>query len=183
VTRSRILSIVHSVRGVRGVRGVTGLLALAARAAEPSPPPDAEVHCGPIWNGHEQVLAWGTREPHTGLHYQLARFDRAGRRLGEPIELGWGYEGHPACVVGWNRERWAIVWAFADPYGGSPELHTAIVERGRSVAQHAIVRTPTCWQVHPVALTPAGSGWIVSYRCDPDAPIERVPIDRDGRRR
>lgn len=132
-------------------------------------PEDAVTEC----RYGDEANAWATREPHTGLSYSF-------QGGGEPIELGWGYEGEPACVIGKNRGRYLVSWAWVDPYGGSPELRVAVVERGRRIS-HGTVATGG-WELHPIAIRPLrDGGWRIWYQAREEDPVHSVRVDRDGR--
>jgi hypothetical protein len=120
-------------------------------------------------------VAYALREQHTGLQYYLER--PAG-----PIDLGWGYDGRDTCVLARHNRRTAVVFPFVDPYGGTPKLTIAIVERDRVVEKHDFLKV-MCWDLEPVDIRATRrGGWRVAYRCGDDAPIEHITLDRDGRR-
>lgn len=145
------------------------VVALRGRATEPRAPDDAVATCG---FGRE-AIAWAVNEGSTGLAYYFSDG-------GEPIELGWGYDGEPACVIGKNRGRYLVSWAWVDPYGGSPELRVAVVERGARIG-HGKVATGG-WEIHPVAIRPLrDGGWRIWYQGREDDPVESVRVDRDGK--
>jgi hypothetical protein len=177
----------EGVTAIRFPNRVAGLVAVAAAAAafqtrvKPTPPPAAEVVCGPVQNGNEQALVWGVRDEHTGLHYWLGRYDDEARRIGDPIDVGWGYDGYAACVLARGGERLAIVWPFFDPYGGTPALSISLIENGRRVERRDVLRVTMCWDIHPVSIAPDEDGWLLEYRCDEAAPVEVVRLDGDGR--
>ena len=135
---------------------------------EPRVPDDAVVSCR---YGREAV-AWAVTEGSTGLQYYFSDG-------GETVELGWGYDGEPACVVGKNRGRYLVSWGWADSYGGTPELRVAIVERGIVVGARKVASGG--WEVHPVAVRPLrDGGWRLWYQDRQDDPVYSVRLNRNG---
>jgi hypothetical protein len=133
------------------------------------PPPardDVEGTC----HVHDAVV-YARREPHVGLTWFM---DRPGNPA---LELGWGYEGAAACAAGHRGGRYLVAWGFFDPYGGSPEIVTAVVEDDAVVARHD--HRARCIDATPISVTPRGDGWLLRWRCGDS--IEERSVDRDGR--
>ena len=148
---------------------VAAVAALRGRTRELRAPDDAVVTC----RYGREAIAWAMTEGSTGLTYYFSDG-------GEPIELGWGYEGTPACVIGKNRGRYLISWGWADPYGGSPELRVAVIEHGVRISFGEAARGG--WEIHPVAIRPLrDGGWRIWYQDREDDPVHSVRVDRDGR--
>jgi hypothetical protein len=132
--------------------------------------------------GRDVGVAWAERDEHRGVTWWFERRARGGRRIGRPVELGWGYDGAETCALGYDRGRYLATWAWWDPYGSRPELRTAVVERDRRIAQHGMYVGPY-FDVAPVRVLPARDGWTIEYRLEPDGEIHRIHADRDGRLR
>ena len=83
-----------------------------------------------------------------------------------------------------NRRRIAIVFPFFDPYGGMPALTSTIVEGDHIVTKRDIEKRTMCWDFEPVSIrSTTDGGWVVHFRCDADAPVESITLDRDGNER
>lgn len=126
------------------------------------------------------AVAWAERAEHTGITWWFERRDRDGRRIGRPVELGWGYEGAETCALGYDAGRYLATWTWWDPYGSKPELRTAVVARDRRVGEDGRYLGPH-FELEPVSVTPTRRGWALDYRLDPDGEIHRIYADRDGR--
>jgi hypothetical protein len=147
-------------------------VALAAawrsRTRELEPPADAVTHC----RYGSEALAWATYEPAKGHDYYFTTG-------GPTLELGWGYDGTAACVIGENRGRYLVSWGWADPYGGNPELRVAVIEGDTIInARKAAIGG---WEIHPIGVTSLrDGGWLVRYQDRDDDPVHTVRVDRDG---
>jgi hypothetical protein len=151
-------------------------------ASPPSPPDrDPEAVCGPSWTGREWGLVWTRRREHVGLDYWFARFDRDGRAIGEPVEVGWGAAGDAECRLAWNGKRYALVFGFHDANDSDSELRLELLDgRGRKLTGRGVVGRKGMFYV-PTLLVPHRDGWRIRYRLFADDPDEQeVVVDRDG---
>lgn len=147
-------------------------------AAAAAPEPTCTVRAG-----RDVAVVWPERVDSTGITWWFERRDRSGRAVGPRVELGWGYEGPEACAIGYDRGRYLATWTWWDPYGGQPELRTAVVERDRRIAQNGKYLGPY-FDLEPIAVVPARYGWVIHYRyTHDDETVHHIRADRDGRLR
>jgi hypothetical protein len=155
------------------------LMAFAIRT--PRPGALVEVTCA-TRGEREIAVAWAERAESTGITWWFERRDRAGRRIGRPVELGWGYDGAETCALGYHDGRYLATWTWWDPYGSKPELRTAVVANDRRVGEDGRYLGPYL-ELEPVRVTPMRRGWGIDYRLAPDGEIHRIRADHDGRLR
>jgi hypothetical protein len=138
------------------------------RDRELEPPADAVTHC----RYGTEALAWATHDPMKGHDY----FFTTG---GATLELGWGYDGTAACVIGKNRGRYLVSWGWADPYGGNPELRVAVIERGKVINTRKAALGG--WEIHPIGIASLhDGGWLIRYQDRDEDPVHTVRVNRNG---